>query len=98
MYAGLTLTQEQYQEIRRAAIDWQYLVVQVGGMARKSDCENWLIPCYGIDRYTAHSILNDITDGPRHFYCSASGVTWDEWNARRPAPRREDYPDIPGLF
>ena len=88
------LTPEKFNEILRAAVDWQYLIVQSGGMARKSDCEAWLMPRYNIDHFTARQITNCITGGPRYFVCSRDGVEWLERAAGRPAPKPEDYPDI----
>lgn len=94
MYDGTTLSEEQYNKILQAAVDWQYLVVKAGGMARKSDCEAWLMPRFSIDHYTARQITNTITGGPRYFLCGSGGVEWQEWVAGRPAPNAEDYPDI----
>lgn len=88
------LTEERWNEILRAAIDWQYLIVLSHGVARKSDCEAWLMPRFGIDHYTARQITNTITGGPRYFLCGSDGVEWREWEAHRPAPKPEDYPDI----
>lgn len=94
MYADTFLTEEKYNQILQAAIDWQYLIVLAGGMARKSDCDTWLVTRYGIDAATARSITNTITDGPRYFMCGSEGARWQEWVAGRPAPRPEDYPNI----
>ena len=88
------LTEERFVEILRAAVDWQYLICKSGGMARKSDCEEWLAHRYGIDLYTGHQIMNMITEGPRYFCCGSDATEWSEWNAHRPAPNPEDYPDI----
>ncbi len=88
------LTPEKYDEIKQAAIDWQYLVVVNHGMARKSDCEAWLMPRYGIDHYTARQITNDITSGDRYFLCGRDGVQWNQYVANRRAPTLEDYPDF----
>jgi hypothetical protein len=77
-------------QILQAAIDWQYLIVCSGGMARKSVCEAWLIQRFGIDDYHAHWITNMITEGPRCFM----GSDWFSWIAHRPAPKPDDYPDI----
>jgi endogenous inhibitor of DNA gyrase (YacG/DUF329 family) len=85
------LTEEDYEKIKNAAIDWQYLVAIGGGMARKSDCEAWLTQRFGIDGYTGRTITNAITEGPINFYCGSEGT---EWVLSRPAPRIEDYPDI----
>lgn len=88
------MTEERYNQIKRAAVDWQYLVAKAGGMARKSDCEAWLMPRFNIDHYTARQITNDITSGPVYFWCGREGTVWNEFVARRPAPKPEDYPDI----
>lgn len=88
------LTEEKFNEILQAAIDWQYLIVKSGGMARKSDCEAWLTRRYGIDNYTGRQITNTITEVPRYFVCGRDGTEWIEYNAKRPAPNPEDYQDI----
>jgi len=88
------LTESRWNEILQAAVDWQYLVVKAGGMARKSDCESWLIKRYSIEAYTARQITNTITSGPIYFYCGRDGTQWQTLTAGRPAPRAEDYPDI----
>lgn len=88
------MTEQQYKEMIKAAIDWQYLIVLAGGMARKSDCDAWLMRRYGIDASTARDITNGITEGPRCFTCANEGVTWHRFAAGRPAPRPEDYTDI----
>lgn len=88
------ITPELFDEILRAAVDWQYLIVLSGGMARKSDCEAWLTMHFGIDTYTGRQITNTITSGPFYFVIGGDGVRWQEWVAGRPAPRPEDYPDI----
>lgn len=94
MYAFTSLSEEQFNEILQAAIDWQYLIVKSGGMARKSDCEAWLTARFGIDAYTGRQITNTITSGPRYFLCGSDGTEWLEYNAGRPAPKPEDYKDI----
>ena len=91
---GIYLSDEQWNEILQAAIDWQYLIVLNGGMARKSDCDEWLMQRYGIVSCTAREITNTITSGPRYFICSNGGVEWMKHNAGRAAPKAEDYPDI----
>jgi hypothetical protein len=78
----------------QSAIDWQYLIVVAGGMARKSDCESWMSARYGIDDYTARTITNMISEGPRYFWIEDGGARWDAYTAQRPAPTPEDYPDI----
>ena len=90
----MTISEERWNEILQAAIDWQYLIVLAHGMARKSDCEAWLMPRFDIDHFTASQITNAITDGPRYFMCPSTGVEWQAWVAKRPAPKPEDYPDI----
>lgn len=94
MFYNTELTEEEYNQITQVAIDWQYLIVLSGGMARKSDCEAYLTKRFGIDAYTGRQISNGITEGPRYFTCGSSGVDWQEWVAHRPAPMAEDYPDI----
>lgn len=86
--------EQKYEQMKQAAIDWQYLVVLSGGIARKSDCEDWMMKRYGIDEYQARQITNQITDGPRYFTTSRDGVQWHEWTAHRPAPTLHQYPDI----
>lgn len=91
------MTEDQYNEIKQAAIDWQYLVASGGGIARKSDCEAWMIAHfahYDLDEFTARHITNQITEGPRYFMCARDGTTWQELVAGRPAPLIEQYPDI----
>lgn len=90
----MNMTEEKFNEIMQAAIDWQYLVVKAGGMARKSDCENWLMGRYPIDHYMARKITNAITEGPVYFHCGSDGTQWNGWVAMRSAPKAEDYPDI----
>lgn len=85
---------EKFEAMKQAYIDWQYLVVQGGGIACKSDGEAWLMQRYGIDEYRARQITNQVTEGPRYFMVSREGVEWQEWTARRPAPTPEQYPEI----
>lgn len=88
------LAAEKFEAMKEAYIDWQYLVVQGGGIARKSDGEAWLTARYGIDEYRARQITNQVTEGPRYFMVSREGVEWHSWTAGRPAPTREQYPEI----
>lgn len=86
---------DHWRHMVNAAIDWQYLIVLSGGMARKSDCEAWLSRRFGIDEYTGRQITNSITSGPVAFTCSSrDGVTWNEMVIGRPAPIAGDYLDI----
>lgn len=85
---------EKFEAMKEAYIDWQFLVVQAGGIARKSDGDAWLMQRYGIDEYRARQITNQVTEGPRYFMTSRDGVEWQEWTARRPAPTPEQYPGI----
>jgi len=90
----MNVRSEKFEAMKQAAIDWQYLVAQGGGIARKSDCEAWLMTRYRIDDYEARRITNQITDGPIYFFCSSDGIEWQERTAKRPAPTREQYPEI----
>lgn len=63
-------------------------------MARKSDCEAWLMKRYGIDQSTAHEITNDITESDRSFTIDHTGVYWNEYRAGRPAPHPWEYEGI----
>jgi hypothetical protein len=85
---------EKFEAMKEAYIDWQFLVVQGGGIARKSDGEAWLMQRYDIDEYRARQITNQVTEGPNYFMVSREGVEWQEWTARRPAPTPEQYPEI----
>lgn len=89
--AAADLALERFEAMKQAYIDWQYLVVVGGGIARKSDGEAWLMARYGIDDYRARQITNQVTDGPTYFTISREGV---EWVANRPAPMAEQYPEI----
>lgn len=86
-----TLREKSFYIMLNAAVDWQYLTVKVGGMARKSDCDAWLMARYGIDECQARDITNTITSGPRHFITGNDGVSWI---AARPESKEEDYPEI----
>lgn len=82
------MTDEEYRQVINLAKDWEHLVYNNGGNARKSDLEDWLIKYHGVERDTGHAIANKLTEtfSPR----------LDEWTrteVRRP-PRLEDYPEI----
>ena len=81
-------------DLIQLAIDWQYLTIKAGGMARKSDCEDWLMKrTPGLTRGDAHEITNAIEGGARCYTCCPSGVEWHAENAGREEPRAETYPD-----
>lgn len=86
--SGRDITEEEYLHLIRVAQDWQYLVYHNGGMARKSDLEDYLTERFGIDRDLGHTIGNRLeqTFNPSTF------------DVDRPKPRIEDYPDIPGRY
>ena len=80
----------EYQEfIERVHVaeEWQYLVVQSDGMARKSDLDAWLMERYGVSEMDARNISNQTTEGlrgeRRPFYTQTTGAVWQ---ADRPAP------------
>ena len=94
MYSTTDLTEAEFYRLLDMAVDWQYLTVLAGGMARKSDCEAWLMArTPGLAHIDARSITNTITEGPRYFICRADGVDWQEFIAKRPSPKVGDYPD-----
>jgi hypothetical protein len=85
---GRDITEEEYLNLIRVAQDWQYLVYHNGGMARKSDLEDYLTEHFGIDRDLGHTVGNRLeqTFNPSTF------------DVDRPRPRIEDYPDILGRY
>lgn len=57
------MTDEQYQSwlgMVEQAREIQGRIITAGGMATKSSVEDELMPLYGIDRGTAHDIMNHI--------------------------------------
>ena len=79
------LSEEELHNLMSVSKDWQYLVYRGGGVARKSDLEDWLTEHYQIDRYTGHIIGNHLTE------TFNPAATWSEG---RPAPKLSDYPDL----
>ena len=88
-----SLTDDEYTAAQQAAIDWQYLTVSAGRMARKSELDQWLMQRYGLDQNAAHTISNSVDD-KIHFRTGAAGVQWIESAAKRPAPSLASYPDM----
>ena len=79
-------------KIYNAGIDWQFLIIQGGGMARKSDLDAWLMARFGINEIDARDVSNTIEFRNERFYMISSGaVEWYERNAGRPAPLLEQY-------
>lgn len=94
MFATTDLTEGEFNRLLDMAVDWQYLIVLAGGMARKSDCEAWMMArTPGLSHSDARTITNTITEGPRYFICRSQGVEWQEFIAGRPAPKFSEYPD-----
>jgi hypothetical protein len=93
------MTQEQYEQMIQAGIDWQYLIVLSGGMARKSDLDAWLMRRFGVDECEAHGIANAIEYQHRCYWVSNGngGIAWSEYNAHRPAPTAEQYGGMDAL-
>jgi len=87
------LTDDEYLAMRQAAVDWQYLVIKAGGMARKSNLDAWLRRRYHLTEYAAHTISNSV-DVERHYETRTEGVVWLAENAGRPAPTFADYPEL----
>jgi len=87
------LSDEEFSVIWNAAIDWQYLVIQAGGIARKSDLDAWLQKRFNLALVTAHTVSNYVEE--KAFYKLQSGdVIWRESDAGRPAPVLADYNNI----
>lgn len=85
---------EEFQNQKMAAVDWQYLVVKSGGMARKSELDAWLMRRYDIDAFSARNISNAIDVEHCWRIDAENHVSWDRTVAGRPEPRFIDYPDL----
>lgn len=72
------LTQDEFQTIWNAAIDWQFLTVKSGRMARKSDLDAWLMQRFGLSLCAAHTVAN--------FVESKSYFVGARWIGPRPEP------------
>lgn len=77
------MSDTEYQSLVNAAVDWQYLTVKAGGMARKSDLDAWLTSQYGLDQAAAHTISNAAETADRQFMIGRNEVTW---LGKRPEP------------
>ncbi len=71
------------------AEDWKYLIVKAGGMARKSDLDDWLMARHGLTRGEAHDIANHVEYINRQLWRTSYGSV--AWALSRPEPTREDY-------
>ena len=84
---------DEYQGIERAAMDWKYLTVAGGGMARKSDLDEYLMAQFNLTQMAAREVTNSL-DRYDHFRTGEGGVFWNEVEAGRPAPKWEDHPEL----
>lgn len=72
--------------------DIRYLIIKAGGMATKTRVEGVLMVRYRCDRSDAHSLVNYAESAnKRDFMVSSKGATWQ---AKRPEPRAEDWPEL----
>ena len=89
---------ENRDEILNAAEDWRYLIVQAGGMARKSDLDEWLMHRFNLTAYEARQCSNDCEYRHlQYFSILNDGVLWNERKAGRPAPTLEQYGGLKGI-
>lgn len=87
------VSEEEYQSIINAAIDWEYLTVKSGGMARKSDWDRWLMERYKLSQADARAISNRA--GERISFRTGRRNEPVEWqDSTRPEPQFKDYPEI----
>jgi hypothetical protein len=82
------------QEVERTALDVQFLIIKAGGMATKSRVEDYLMAHFGIDRYPAHQIMNDIEFRNLCPFIFSNGVFWNQADMLRPEPTLEMYPTL----
>lgn len=54
------VSQETWTQMVDAAQDIVKRIVESGGMANKSRVEDELMPMFGVNRYTAHQVMNHI--------------------------------------
>jgi hypothetical protein len=82
-------------EIKKVAVDVQFLIVKGGGMATKSVVEDYLMPRFGIDRCLAHEVMNDLErENVRPFVASDGDVYWNQFQMMRSEPKASDYSDL----
>lgn len=83
------------QVIEQAALDAQFLVVKGHGMATKSLIEDFLMARFGIDRYRAHVVMNDLEHrNVQPWVFSDQKTYWNQAYMMRPEPQAADYPDL----
>jgi len=73
------------------AEDWKYLIVKRGGMARKSDLDDWLMARHGITQSEAHDIANEVEYRNRRLWRSGYSAGTIEWALERAEPTYEQY-------
>ncbi len=87
------ISDAEFSAIWNAAIDWQYLVIQAGGIARKSDLDAWLQNRFNLTLAAAHSISNYV-ESKALYQIRSGNIAWLADAAGRPAPERSQYPDL----
>lgn len=86
------MSDAEWEELKNAAIDWQYLTIQQGGTARKSDLDAWLMSRFDLTSGAARAVSNAI-EGERPFSISGGRV---RWRSHRPEPQIGQYPGLRG--
>lgn len=83
---------QTYYRLLDEVNDIRYLIVKSGKMATKTKVENVLMARYDFNRSDAHSLVNSTeAANVRDFMVSRHGV---RWQAKRPEPRAEDWPEL----
>lgn len=89
------ITDDEYRSLKQAALDVQYLMVKIRGMATKSGVEDYMMTRFGLDRYFWHRMLNSFEyENIRTFVVYNGKVSWNQAYMLRSEPKVEQYPGI----